>query len=57
MDYQNGLVWRYFIEEERYTPKYRICDKFLLNKYKVNILKQYLTNEHPLIRDTIQKKI
>jgi len=55
-DRRNGPIWHYFIEEERYTLKCKICGISLLSGYIVQELKKHLKRKHPQIIEEIQKE-
>jgi len=51
-----SLIWQYFIEEERYTVKCKICNKIFLTGYEVTCLRRHLINKHSSITDKVLQK-
>jgi len=46
---RSNLLWQYFTEEVKYSPKCKICNKVLTVGYLETILRNHLKKLHPLI--------
>lgn len=54
---RSSIIWLYFTEDEKYSPKCKICDETIVNGYNEYNLEIHLLKVHPLVIKRLRRTL